>query len=83
MSEPYVSNERAELLSLRVRVHEVEELVGHYERTTVDLFNYIRNVDGLPDWDEWKEIRLQIAEVIENYGPDRSDGRSESALRPA
>ncbi|HEY7825043.1 MAG TPA: hypothetical protein VIG24_19540 [Acidimicrobiia bacterium] len=78
---PYYPTQRAELLSLRVRVDELEDVVRSLDRASMDLFHYIRNVDGLPDWDEWREIRAQIAEMIDGVG--EPDGRGVPPVRPA
>jgi hypothetical protein len=47
--------ERVELLSLRFRVDELEARQR-------ELYDLVRDVEGLPGWDEWRAIRLKVAE---------------------
>jgi len=61
-------------LAHRQRLANLTEQMAYVEQVSMDLFLYVRAVDGLPDWDEWKLIREQVAELVNQYGlrsPDR------------
>ena len=66
---PFVPTEKAELYACRLRVLELEHICRFFDRTTRDLYHYVRAVDGIPDDDQWQLIREQIDEMVDPYGP--------------
>ena len=52
-----------------LRVTQLEEILRHFDRTSMDLHHYVRAVDGMPTPDEWQLIREQIKEMVDPYGP--------------
>jgi hypothetical protein len=66
---PYVPTDKANILSLQCRVDELEHMLRHFDRASMDLHHYVRAVDVLPDAGEWQLIREQIAEMVDPYGP--------------
>ena len=71
MTEPieYVPTEKAQLLSSRLRIEELEHILRHFDRTSMDLHHYVRAVEGLPTPVQWQMIREQISEMVDAYGP--------------
>ena len=71
MDEPveYQPTDKAQLLSARLRIEELEHILRHFDRTSMDLHHYVRAVEGLPDPGEWELIREQITEMVDAYGP--------------
>jgi hypothetical protein len=55
--------------ALALRVTELEHILRHFDRATMDLHHYVRAVDGMPDAAEWELIRAQIQEMVDPYGP--------------
>jgi len=71
---PFQPTEKAMVLTLKGRVEELEEILRHLDRTTLDLFLYAQSLDGQPDRYEWSVIVDLIREVRDAYGlrtPDR------------
>ena len=66
---PYTVTERGELLAKRLRIAELEHILRHFDRTSMDLHHYVRAVDGQPTAEQWQIIREQIAEMVDAYGP--------------
>jgi hypothetical protein len=66
---PYVPTDKAMLLSLTFRVEELEKVLRHFDRATMDLHLYAKTVEGHPTQDQWLLIRDQIAEMVDAYGP--------------
>jgi hypothetical protein len=66
---PYQPTDKAVILSLEVRVKELEHMLRHFDRTSMDLHHYVRAVDTLPDAGQWQLIREQISEMVDPYGP--------------
>lgn len=66
---PYVTTEAAELLSVRLRVAELEHILRHFDRASMDLSLYCRAVEKMPTPDEWQLILDQIHEMVDAYGP--------------
>ena len=71
MTEPieYVPTDKAQLLSSRLRIDELEHILRHFDRTSMDLHHYVRAVEGLPTPVQWQMIREQISEMVDAYGP--------------
>jgi hypothetical protein len=63
---PYVITEAG---GLALRIAELEHILRHFDRTSMDLHHYVRAVQGTPDRDEWQLIKDQIAEMVDPYGP--------------
>ena len=55
--------------ALALRVTELEHILRHFDRASMDLHHYVRHVIGTPDPDEWQLIREQIEEMVDPYGP--------------
>jgi hypothetical protein len=66
---PYTVTDKATILSLKARVEELEHMLRHFDRASMDLHHYVRAVDGMPTQDEWALIREQIQEMVDPYGP--------------
>lgn len=66
---PYLPTDKALILSLEVRIAELEHILRHFDRASMDLHHYVRAVGDVPDRDEWLMIRGQIAEMVDPYGP--------------
>ena len=66
---PYVPTDKANILSLQIRVDELEHMLRHFDRASMDLHHYVRAVEGMPTADEWQLIREQISEMVDPYGP--------------
>ena len=71
MGDPveYIPTDKAQLLSSRLRIDELEHILRHFDRTSMDLHHYVRAVEGLPTPVQWQMIREQIAEMVDAYGP--------------
>ena len=63
---PYAMTEAG---TLALRIEQVEYILRHFDRASMDLHHYVRAVDGLPTVGEWQLIREQIAEMVDPYGP--------------
>jgi hypothetical protein len=60
--------------ALALRVVELEMMLRHLDRHSLDLLLYAAAVDGIPDADEWAVVLDLIREVRDAYGlrtPDR------------
>lgn len=71
---PYRPTDKARALSLSVRVQELEAMLRHLDRHTLDLFLYVHSLGGAPDRYEWMVVKDLIREVRDAYGlrtPDR------------
>ena len=66
---PYVTTLSGELHAKRLRIAELEHMLRHFDRTSMDLHHYVRAVDGRPTAEQWQIIREQIAEMVDAYGP--------------
>ncbi len=65
-SVPYALTEAG---AVALRVTQLEHILRHFDRASMDLHHYVRAVDGLPTVGEWQLIREQIAEMVDPYGP--------------
>ena len=65
-SVPYSLTEAG---AVALRVTQLEHILRHFDRASMDLHHYVRAVDGLPTADEWQLIREQIKEMVDPYGP--------------
>jgi len=66
---PYVTTLSGELHAKRLRIAELEHMLRHFDRTSMDLHHYVRAVEGQPTPEQWQIIREQIAEMVDAYGP--------------
>jgi hypothetical protein len=66
---PYTPTDKATILSLQGRVEELEHILRHFDRASMDLHHYVRAVEGRPTVAEWELIREQIQEMVDPYGP--------------
>jgi hypothetical protein len=66
MDEPYVLTEAG---ALALRITELERILRHFDRASMDLHHYVRSVDGMPNAAQWELIRAQIEEMVDPYGP--------------
>jgi hypothetical protein len=69
MSEEPVPYTVTDAGALALRVTELEHILRHFDRASMDLHLYVRAVQGTPDRDEWQLIREQIQEMVDAYGP--------------
>jgi hypothetical protein len=69
MSEEPVPYSLTEAGALALRVTELERILRHFDRASMDLHHYVRAVDGMPNAAEWELIRMQIQEMVDAYGP--------------
>jgi hypothetical protein len=65
-SVPYSLTEAG---AVALRVTQLEHILRHFDRASMDLHHYVRAVDGLPTADEWQLICEQIKEMVDPYGP--------------
>jgi len=66
---PYVTTLSGELHAKRLRIAELEHILRHFDRASMDLHHYVRAVEGQPTPEQWQIIREQIAEMVDAYGP--------------
>lgn len=64
---PYRPTPQAELLGLRVRVDDLNEILRHLDRATMHLQAYCRSIDGTPDYYEWGMVLEMLEEVRDAY----------------
>ena len=71
MDDPvaYMPTDKAQLLSARLRIEELEHILRHFDRTSMDLHLYCRAVEKMPTPDQWQLILDQIHEMVDAYGP--------------
>jgi hypothetical protein len=55
--------------ALAMRVVELERILRHFDRASMDLHLYVRAIQGRPSDAEWTLIREQIEEMVDAYGP--------------
>jgi len=71
---PYTPTDKAMILTLKGRVEELEGMLRHLDRHSLDLWLYAQSLDRAPDATEWAVIVDLIMEVRDAYGlrtPDR------------
>jgi hypothetical protein len=71
---PYMPTDKAQLISIRMRVEELEMMLRHLDRHSLDLLLYATSINGTPDRYEWSVVLDLIREVRDAYGlrsPDR------------
>ena len=55
--------------TLEGRIAQLEKMLRHFDRASMDLHLYVRGVVGMPTRVEWQLIREQIEEMVDPYGP--------------
>ena len=65
---PYQPTDKALVLSLSARVEELERILRHLDRHSLDLFLYAQSLSGAPDRYEWTVVKDLIREVRDAYG---------------
>lgn len=71
---PYTVTDKATLLSYKARIDELEPILRHLDRHSLDLWLYANSLSGTPDRYEWSVVFDLIREVRDAYGlrtPDR------------
>jgi ABC-type tungstate transport system permease subunit len=71
---PYTVTDKATILSYRARLDELEAILRHLDRHTLDLWLYATSLTAHPDRYEWSVVLDLIREVRDAYGlrtPDR------------
>ena len=71
---PYQPTDKALVLSLSARVEELERILRHLDRHSLDLFLYADSLPAVPDRYEWMVVKDLVREVRDAYGlrtPDR------------
>lgn len=66
---PFTLSERGELVAKRLRIEELEHILRHFDRTSLDLSLYVKSIDGMPNAAQWELVRQQIADMVDPYGP--------------
>ncbi|HEY7823963.1 MAG TPA: hypothetical protein VIG24_14060 [Acidimicrobiia bacterium] len=66
---PFTPTERAHLLAKQLRIEELEHILRHFDRTSMDLYHYARAVEGVPSREQWDLVKAQIDEMVDPYGP--------------
>jgi hypothetical protein len=69
MSDEPIPYALTEAGALALRITDLEHSLRHFDRTSMDLYHYVRAVDGLPTEGEWTLICDQIKEMVDAYGP--------------
>lgn len=64
---PYQPTPEAELLGLRVRVADLNEILQHLDGATLDLQAYCQGISGKPDYDQWATVMELVEEVRDAY----------------
>lgn len=71
---PYTLSDRARALAYKARLDELEAILRHLDRHSLDLFLYAQSLPAHPDRYEWSVVLDLIREVRDAYGlrtPDR------------
>lgn len=66
---PFTLTERGELIAKRLRIEELEHILRHFDRMSMDLYHYTRAIDGVPTKEQWQLVKDQIDEMVDPYGP--------------
>lgn len=56
-------------LAMRLQIDELQRVLRHFDRASMDLHHYVRAVEGQPSSTQWQMIRDQIADMVDPYGP--------------
>jgi hypothetical protein len=68
MSDP-VPFSITEAGALAMKIADLEHILRHFDKTSMDLHLYVRAIDGMPDAAEWELVRDQIKDMVDAYGP--------------
>jgi hypothetical protein len=55
--------------AMAMRVVELEKVLRHFDRASMDLHLYVRAVEKHPTPEQWQIIVEQIREMVDPYGP--------------
>ena len=66
---PYMPTDKATILSLQVRVEELEHMLRHFDRSSMHLLHYVRGITGRPNAAEWQLVVEQVEDMVDAYGP--------------
>jgi hypothetical protein len=55
--------------ALAMKVTDLEGILRHFDRATMDLHLYVRAIEGHPTPEQWLIVREQIEEMVDAYGP--------------
>jgi hypothetical protein len=69
MGEEPVVYSLTEAGALALRITELEHILRHFDRASMDLHLYVRAVDGMPTVTQWEMVRGQVEEMVDAYGP--------------
>ena len=68
MSDP-VPFSITEAGALAMKIADLEHILRHFDKTSMDLHLYVRAIDGMPDAAEWELMQDQIKNIVDAYGP--------------
>jgi len=69
MSEARVPYVMTEAGALALRVVELEKILRHFDRASMDLHHYVRAIPGRPSDTQWMLVKEQIADMVDADGP--------------
>ena len=65
---PYSPTHKALVLSYEARIRELEAILRHLDRHSLDLWLYVQSLPPQPDRYEWSVVVDLIREVRDAYG---------------
>jgi hypothetical protein len=65
---PYMLTDQARALAYKARLDELEAILRHLDRHTLDLWLYATSLPAHPDRYEWSVVLDLIREVRDAYG---------------
>jgi hypothetical protein len=71
---PFVPTDKALILSLQGRVEQLEYILRHFDRASMNLHLYVKGIHGMPTAVEWVLIREQIWDMVDPYGDRNPNG---------
>jgi hypothetical protein len=71
---PFVPTDKALILSLQGRVEQLEYILRHFDRSSMNLHLYVKGIHGMPSGVEWELIREQIWDMVDPYGDRNPNG---------
>jgi len=70
---PFVPTDKAMILTLQGRVEQLEHILRHFDRASMNLNLYVKGIHRMPSGVEWELIREQIQDMVDPYGPRNPD----------
>jgi hypothetical protein len=55
--------------ALAMKIADLETVLRHFDRASMDLHLYIRSIDGMPNTVQWRNVVDQVAEMVDAHGP--------------